>query len=199
MPSLVLWMQFFLPCVVCLFFLGTTAQLCFFFQQFKISQSQFSASVYLRLITDLLLLVTWSYWLAFKSLFGLFTYWSLTFQCYFLDPSQAAQCKDEEEGSKIYYKGKLYSLSSDQPDIVLAREAWTEIINNQYRNQDKEPGSESDSVKVRLEQKGLSRDVLDVIDWWKMKISAGSLAHYGVREGRRRMESKYEWGLEDFR
>lgn len=117
----------------------------------------------------------------------------------FLHPLQAAQCKDEEEGSKIYYKGKLYSLSSDQPDIVLAREAWTEIINSQYRNQDKEPGSESDSVKVRLEQKGLSRDVLDVTDWWKMKISAGSLAHYGVREGRRRMESKYEWGLEDFR
>lgn len=112
---------------------------------------------------------------------------------------QAAQCKDKKEGSKIYYKGELHSLSSDQPDIVLAREAWTEIINSKYKSQDNEPGSESDSLKIRLEEKGLSRDVLDVIDWWKMKISAGSLAYYGVREGRRRMESKYEWGLEDFR
>ena len=116
---------------------------------------------------------------------------------FFLHLLQAAQCKDEEEGTKIYYKGKLYSLSSDQPEITLAREAWTEIINSKYRSQDNE--SESDSLKIRLEEKGLSRDVLDVIDWWKMKISAGSLAHYGVREGRRRMESKYEWGLEDFR
>ena len=114
-------------------------------------------------------------------------------------PLQAAQSKDEEEGTKIYYKGTLHSLSSDQPDIVLAREAWTEIINNKYRSQGSEAGSESDSVRIRLEEKGLSRDVLDIIDWWKMKISAGSLAHYGVREGRRRMESKYEWGLEDFR
>ena len=112
---------------------------------------------------------------------------------------QAAQCEDKEEGTKIYYKGKLYSVSSDQPDIVLAREAWTEIINDKYKSQGNESGSESDSMKNRLEEKGLSRDVLDIVDWWKMKISAGSLAHYGVREGRRRMESKYEWGLEDFR
>ncbi|XP_078349624.1 putative flavin-containing monoamine oxidase A [Oculina patagonica] len=110
-----------------------------------------------------------------------------------------SQCKDEEEGEKIYYKGKLYSLSSDQPEIKSAREAWTEIINSKYRHQDSEPGSVSDSLKVRLEEKGLSRDVLDVMDWWKMKISAGSLEHYGVREGRRRMESKYEWGLGNFR
>ena len=112
---------------------------------------------------------------------------------------QAAQCEDKEEGTKIYYKGKLHSVSSDQPDIVLAREAWTEIINDKYKSQGNESGSESDSMKIRLEEKGLSRDVLDIVDWWKMKISAGSLAHYGVREGRRRMESKYEWGLKDFR
>lgn len=112
---------------------------------------------------------------------------------------QASQCKDEEEGEKIFYKGKLHSLSSDQPEIKSAREAWTEIINNKYRMQDREPESVSDSLTVRLEEKGLSRDVLDVIDWWKMKISAGSLEHYGVREGRRRMQSKYEWGLGNFR
>lgn len=110
---------------------------------------------------------------------------------------QAAQCEDEEEDTKIYYKGKLHSLSNDQPDIVLARDAWTEIINSKYKSQGNE--SESDSMKIRLEEKGLSRDVMDIVDWWKMKISAGSLAHYGVREGRRRMESKYEWGLENFR
>ena len=112
---------------------------------------------------------------------------------------QASQCEDEEEGTKIYYKGKLHSLSSDQPEIKSARETWAEIINSNYRKQDSEPGSASDSLKVRLEEKGLSRDVMDVIDWWKMKVSAGSLEHYGVREGRRRMESKYEWGLENLR
>ncbi|PFX12821.1 Polyamine oxidase 3, partial [Stylophora pistillata] len=109
----------------------------------------------------------------------------------------ASQCKAGEEGEKLYYKGKLYSPNSNQREIKLAREAWAELINSKYRNQEQE--TEPDSVKVRLEEKGLSRDVLDVIDWWKMKISAGSLEHYGVREGRRRMESKYEWGIEDCR
>ena len=112
---------------------------------------------------------------------------------------QASHCKDEEEGTKIYYKGELHSLSSDQPEIKSARETWAEIINSKFRHQDSEPGSVSDSMKERLEEKGLSRNVLDVIDWWKMKISAGSLAHYGVREGRRRMQSKYEWGLTNLR
>lgn len=109
------------------------------------------------------------------------------------------QASAGEEGEKIFYKGKLYSLSSDQQEIRLAREAWAELINSKYKNQEKESESASDSVKVRLEEKGLSRDVMDIVDWWKMKISAGSLAHYGVREGRRRMESKYEWGLQDCR
>lgn len=112
---------------------------------------------------------------------------------------QASQCEAGEEGEKLFYKGKLYSTNSNQREIRLAREAWAELINSKYRNQETETEYLSDSVKVRLEEKGLSRDVLDVIDWWKMKISAGSLDHYGVREGRRRMESKYEWGIEDCR
>ena len=111
---------------------------------------------------------------------------------------QSSQCEDEES-TKIYYKGKLHSLSSDQPEIKQARDTWSEVINSKYTCRDDEGESVSDSVQIRLEEKGLSRDVLDVIDWWKMKISAGSLAHYGVREGRRRMQSKYEWGLGDFR
>lgn len=56
-----------------------------------------------------------------------------------------------------------------------------------------------DFVKVRFEEKGLLCDVLDVIDWWKMKIFVGFLDYYGVWEGWRRMEFKYEWGIEDCR
>ena len=53
----------------------------------------------------------------------------------------------------------------------------------------------SDFLYDRFQDKGLSQDVLDIIDYWKLRISAGSLKHYGVREGRRRIESKFEWGL----
>ena len=78
---------------------------------------------------------------------------------------QASQCEAGEEGEKLFYKGKLYSTNSNQREIRLAREAWAELINSKYRNQEKETEYLSDSVKVRLEEKGLSRDVLDVIDW----------------------------------
>ena len=108
---------------------------------------------------------------------------------------QAAQSEDEEEGEKIYYKGKFYSLSSNQREIKVARDTWEEIISSRYNHQGNEDGSLSDSLYDRLQDKGLSQDVLDIIDYWKLKISAGSLTHYGVREGRRRMESKFEWGL----
>ena len=108
---------------------------------------------------------------------------------------QAAQSEDEEEGEKIYYKGKFYSLSSKQPEIKVARDTWEEIISSRYNHQGNEDGSLSDSLYDRFQDKGLSQDVLDIIDYWKLRISAGSLKHYGVREGRRRIESKFEWGL----
>ncbi|KAJ7383974.1 hypothetical protein OS493_024664 [Desmophyllum pertusum] len=75
----------------------------------------------------------------------------------------SSHCEDEES-TKIYYKGKLHSLSSDQPEIKQARDTWSEIINSKYRCtcQDDEGESVSDSVQIRLEEKGLSRDVLDV-------------------------------------
>ena len=79
--------------------------------------------------------------------------------------------------------------------IKVARDTWEEIISSRYNHQGNEDGSLSDSLNDRLQDKGLSQDVLDIIDYWKLKISAGSLTHYGVREGRRRMESKFEWGL----
>ena len=112
---------------------------------------------------------------------------------------QEAQGEDDGEGEKIYYKGKLYSLSSDQPEIKAARESWDEIINSKHKCQGSEAGSMSDSLKSRLQDKGLSQEVLGIIEYWKLRISAGSLAHYGVREGRRRMQSKYEWGLKNYR
>ena len=112
---------------------------------------------------------------------------------------QAAECEDGKEGEKIYYKGKLYSLSTDQPEIKAARETWDEIINSRYKCQDSEGESLSDTLKIRLQDKGLTQEVLDIIEYWKLRISAGSLKHYGVREGRRRMESKYEWGLKNHR
>jgi len=111
----------------------------------------------------------------------------------------AAECEDGKEGEKIYYKGKLYSLSTDQPEIKAARETWDEIINSRYKCQDSEGESLSDTLKIRLQDKGLTQEVLDIIEYWKLRISAGSLKHYGVREGRRRMESKYEWGLKNHR
>ena len=114
---------------------------------------------------------------------------------FFLWTLQAAQSEDEEEGEKIYYKGKFYSLSSNQPEIKVARDTWEEIISSRYKDQGNEDGSLSDSLNDILQDKGLSQDVLDIFDYWKLKISAGSLTHYGVREGRRRMESKFEWGL----
>ena len=112
---------------------------------------------------------------------------------------QAAQSEEEEEGEKIYYKGEFYSLSSNQPEIKVAKDTWEEIVSSKYNHQDNEDGSLSDSLNDRLHDKGLSQDVLDIIDYWKLRISAGSLTHYGVREGRRRMESKFEWGVEDCR
>ena len=111
---------------------------------------------------------------------------------------QESQCEDEE-GEKLYYKGKLYPLSSDQPEIKAARESWHEIINSRYKSQGSEGEFLSDSLKVRLQDKGLAQEVLDIIEYWKLRISAGSLKHYGVREGRRRMESKFEWGLQNYR
>ena len=105
---------------------------------------------------------------------------------------QAAQSEDEEEGEKIYYKGKFYSLSSNQPKIKVVRDRWKEITRSGYNHQGNEDGSLSDSLNDRLQDKGLSQDVLDIIDYWKLRISAGSLTHYGVREGRRRMESKFD-------
>ena len=88
---------------------------------------------------------------------------------------------------------------SDHPEIRAARDSWDEIINNRFKCQDSQAPSLSDSLMARLQEKGLSQDVLDIIEYWKLKISAGSLKHYGVREGRRRMESKYEWGVKDYR
>lgn len=54
-------------------------------------------------------------------------------------------------------------------------------------------------MKIRFEEKGLLCDVMDIVDWWKMKIFVGLLVYYGVCEGRCRMEFKYEWGFENFR
>lgn len=88
---------------------------------------------------------------------------------------------------------------SDQPEIKAAREIWDEIISSTSKSQECESVSLSDSLLVRLQDKGLSQDILDVIEYWKLRISAGSLKHYGVWEGRRRMESKHEWGLKDYR
>ena len=59
---------------------------------------------------------------------------------------QAAQSEDEEEGEKIYYKGKFYSLSSNQPEIKVARDTWEEIISSRYNHQGNEDGSLSDSL-----------------------------------------------------
>ena len=50
-----------------------------------------------------------------------------------------------------------------------------------------------------LQDKSLSQDIFDIVDYWKLRISAGSLTHYGMREGRKRMESKFDWGLGDCR
>ena len=107
---------------------------------------------------------------------------------------QAAQSEDEE-GENIYYKGKFYSLSSNQPEIKVARDTWEEIISSRYNHQGNKDGSLSDSLNDRLQDKGLSQDVLDIIDYWKLRISAGFLTRYGVREGTRRMESKFGWYL----
>ena len=101
----------------------------------------------------------------------------------------------------IYYKGKLHLESSKEPDIQAAKEAWSQVIGLGFEHQQPHSSSSpgSDLLKVRLQQKGFSEDVLKVVDGWKLKISAGSLEHYGVQEGRRRMESKREWGLRNFR
>ena len=88
---------------------------------------------------------------------------------------------------------------SDHPEIRAARESWDEIINSRFKCQDSEALSLSDSLMMRLQDKGLSQDVLDIIEYWKLRVSAGSLKHYGIREGRRRMQSKYEWGLKNHR
>ena len=95
---------------------------------------------------------------------------------------QAAQSEDEEEGEKIYYKGKFYSLSSNQPEIKVARDTWEEIISSRYNHQGNEDGSLSDSLYDRFHDKGLSQDVLDIIDYWKPRISAGNRNLSGVLE-----------------
>ena len=113
---------------------------------------------------------------------------------FFVRTLQAAQSEDEE-GENIYYKGKFYSLSSNQSEIKVARDTWEEIISSRYNHQGNKDGSLSDSLNDRLQDKGLSQDVLDIIDYWKLRISAGFLTRYGVRKGTRRMESKFGWYL----
>ena len=41
---------------------------------------------------------------------------------------QCHQCEGEKSGDMFYYKGSLYPLLGDHPDIKKAWEAWDEII-----------------------------------------------------------------------
>ena len=87
---------------------------------------------------------------------------------FFLWTLQAAQSEDEEEGEKIYYKGKFYSLSSNQPEIKVARDTWEEIISSRYNHQ----GNEDGSLAVRFPVWQVSRQ----------GIVAGCFGHYWLLE-----------------